>query len=78
MSDAMSYTQLSASLPSVSDKGLTERLTDLVSKGLLERRVSNGFPRRTEYELTHAGEALRPASDRALSHGIAVQGHRAN
>src|SRR5690606_1099710 len=50
--DAYSYTELAASLPSLSDKVLSDRLNALVSGGLVERTINNGFPPRTEYRIT--------------------------
>lgn len=53
------YSELEARLPDVSAKVLSESLTDLDEKALVERRVSDGTPVRVEYELTAHGEALR-------------------
>ncbi|WFR72090.1 helix-turn-helix domain-containing protein [Prescottella defluvii] len=55
-----SFGQLSLGLPELSDKVLADRLSSLVDRGLVRRRVLAGFPSRTEYSLTDAGATLRP------------------
>ncbi|MFE3290514.1 winged helix-turn-helix transcriptional regulator [Rhodococcus sp. NPDC059234] len=55
-----SFSELSNSLPALSDKVLTDRLTHLVNEGIVERGIHSGFPSRTVYRLTPRGEALRP------------------
>ncbi|WP_345350038.1 helix-turn-helix domain-containing protein [Rhodococcus olei] len=60
MPGPLSYGEVRAGLPTLSDKVLTDRLRHLVDTGLVERRVRRGFPARTEYALTPAGEQLRP------------------
>lgn len=70
----LSYTQLSGSLPALSDKVLTDRLNELVAKGLAERRSITGFPNRSEYQLTDRGLALRPLLLELYRTGMALQG----
>ncbi len=60
MHGAQSYGQLSAALPTLSDKVLSERLAQLHERGLVERHRQVGFPSRTTYTLTDAGRHLRP------------------
>lgn len=48
-------------IPEVSGKVLSESLTDLEEKGLVERTVTGGKPVRVEYSLTHHGRALEGA-----------------
>jgi DNA-binding HxlR family transcriptional regulator len=55
-----SYGQLRDALPSLSDKVLAERLSQLVARGLVERQLRRGFPTRSRYSLTAAGEHIRP------------------
>lgn len=55
-----SFTQLRQALPQLSAKVLTERLTGLERQDLVERRRRNGFPSRTEYRLTPAGQRSWP------------------
>lgn len=71
--EPMSYTRLSGSLPSLSDKVLSDRLAELVAKGLVERRVISGFPQRTEYLLTDRGHRLRPLLIQLYRTGMALQ-----
>lgn len=69
------YTELAESLPQLSDKVLTERLRSLVAAGLVERRVADGFPRRTEYRITTRGQELRPLLIELYRTGLILQGH---
>ena len=48
-------------VPELSDRLLSERLKELESEGVVERRVLDGSPVRVEYSLTEKGEALEPA-----------------
>lgn len=69
----MSYTRLAQSLPSLSDKVLTDRLNELESKELVARRVISGFPNRSEYQLTDRGLRLRPLLIELYRTGMALQ-----
>lgn len=55
-----SFGALRAGLPEISPKVLAERLHALRDRGLLTQERLPGFPVRTRYTLTPAGEALRP------------------
>jgi DNA-binding HxlR family transcriptional regulator len=55
-----SFSELRASLPTLSAKILTERLTGLTDRGLAVRERTTGFPSTTRYRLTDRGLALRP------------------
>ena len=48
-------------VPELSDRLLSERLKELESEGIVERRVLDGSPVRVEYSLTQKGESLGPA-----------------
>jgi DNA-binding HxlR family transcriptional regulator len=48
-------------VPGVSERMLSERLTELTSAGLVDREVEEGPPVNVRYRLTDRGEALRPA-----------------
>jgi DNA-binding HxlR family transcriptional regulator len=48
-------------VPELSDRLLSERLKELESEGIVQRRVLDGAPLRVEYSLTEKGEALEPA-----------------
>jgi DNA-binding HxlR family transcriptional regulator len=47
-------------VPELSDRLLSERLKELESEGIVERRVLEGSPVRVEYSLTPTGRALEP------------------
>jgi DNA-binding HxlR family transcriptional regulator len=47
-------------VPELSDRLLSERLKELESEGIVERRVLDGSPVRVEYSLTEKGRALEP------------------
>ncbi len=71
----LSYTELAQSLPQLSDKVLSDRLSELVAAGLVERTATNGFPRRTAYRITDRGRELRPLLIELYRTGLALQGH---
>jgi DNA-binding HxlR family transcriptional regulator len=48
-------------VPGVSERMLSERLTELAAAGLVRREVDEGPPVNVRYLLTPRGEALRPA-----------------
>src|ERR1700712_2935969 len=47
-------------VPELSDRLLSERLKELESEGIVERRGLDGSPVRVEYTLTAKGRALEP------------------
>jgi DNA-binding HxlR family transcriptional regulator len=55
-----SFGELRLALPTLSAKVLSERLAGLERQTLVERHRRRGFPARTVYRLTGAGERLRP------------------
>ncbi|MFF3564976.1 winged helix-turn-helix transcriptional regulator [Streptomyces sp. NPDC002574] len=55
------YAQLRRAVPGISERMLSERLTELADAGLVVRDVDPGPPLRVRYEVTEAGAALRPA-----------------
>src|SRR4051794_33683390 len=48
-------------VPELSDRLLSERLRELESEGIVERKVLDGAPVRVEYSLTAKGRALEPS-----------------
>jgi DNA-binding HxlR family transcriptional regulator len=60
MGGPLSFSDLADALPQLSDKVLDERLRRLRGQGLIERRVTEGFPNRVTYTLTASGVRLRP------------------
>ncbi|MBX7555561.1 helix-turn-helix transcriptional regulator [Streptomyces sp. tea 10] len=54
------YSELSAALPALSDKVLSDRLAQLTSAGVIERHRTPSWPPRVRYVLTSQGRALEP------------------
>jgi DNA-binding HxlR family transcriptional regulator len=52
------FGDLAAAIPDMSDRMLSERLKELESEGIVERRVIPAIPVRVEYHLTPKGRAL--------------------
>ncbi|WP_228080921.1 winged helix-turn-helix transcriptional regulator [Streptomyces profundus] len=61
MSGPGHFAELRRSVPGISERMLSDRLSELVEAGLVHRDVHNGPPLRVSYRLTEAGENLRPA-----------------
>jgi DNA-binding HxlR family transcriptional regulator len=59
----LGFGELDARIQGISGKVLSESLTDLEDKGLVERTVDDGKPVRVEYSLTHHGRGLEEAVD---------------
>lgn len=55
------FTELSASIPEMSDRMLSERLKELESEEIVQRVVIPETPVRVEYRLTDKGRALQNA-----------------
>jgi DNA-binding HxlR family transcriptional regulator len=55
------FSQIVRLVPGVSDRMLSERLSELTAAGLVHRKVDGGPPVNVCYRLTDKGEALRPA-----------------
>ncbi|MFR9673036.1 winged helix-turn-helix transcriptional regulator [Streptomyces sp. TR06-5] len=55
------FAELRRAVPGISERMLSDRLTELASLGLVVREVDSGPPLRVSYRLTAAGLALRPA-----------------
>jgi DNA-binding HxlR family transcriptional regulator len=53
------FSDLSQTVPGLSDRMLSERLKELESEGIITRRVLPETPVRIEYELTEKGRALQ-------------------
>jgi DNA-binding HxlR family transcriptional regulator len=54
------FGEISARIPDVSRKVLTDQLKELEEDGLLTRQQFNEIPPRVEYELTELGKSLTP------------------
>lgn len=57
------FSELSAALPHLSNRVLSDRLVELQEAGLVERTVDPGPPVAVTYELTPRGRGLLPAMD---------------
>src|ERR1700722_4871597 len=55
------FSQIVRLVPGVSERMLSERLTELAAAGLVRREGGDGPPVNVRYRLTSRGEALRPA-----------------
>jgi DNA-binding HxlR family transcriptional regulator len=54
------FSEIGQLVPEISDRLLSERLKELESEGIVERRVQDGSPVRVEYAMTDKGRALEP------------------
>jgi DNA-binding HxlR family transcriptional regulator len=57
---AARFNEFRQAVEGVPSRTLTERLRDLESAGVLERRLVNASPPYAEYRLTDRGRRLRP------------------
>ncbi|MFI0775653.1 winged helix-turn-helix transcriptional regulator [Streptomyces sp. NPDC021212] len=55
------FADLRRAIPGISERMLSDRLTELAAAGLVVREVDAGPPLRVAYRLTEAGKALEPA-----------------
>ncbi|MEV5593378.1 helix-turn-helix domain-containing protein [Streptomyces sp. NPDC052496] len=55
------FAELRRAVPGISERMLSDRLTELSAVGLVVREVDGGPPLRVSYRLTEAGRALDPA-----------------
>ena len=53
------FSDITAAVPGLSDRLLSERLKELEAQGLVQRRVVPETPVRVEYALTQKGQGLR-------------------
>jgi len=58
LSGVTRYSDLTAAIPGLSDRMLSERLKELEAEGIVERCVYPETPVRIEYRLTEKGRAL--------------------
>ncbi|GAA0920443.1 helix-turn-helix domain-containing protein [Streptomyces thermoalcalitolerans] len=70
------YSELSAALPALSDKVLSDRLAQLTSAGVIERHRIPGWPPRVRYVLTSQGRALEPVVRSMWEWGMAQRNTR--
>jgi DNA-binding HxlR family transcriptional regulator len=55
------FAELRRAIPGISERMLSDRLSELSEAGLVVRQVDEGPPLRVSYRLTEAGRALGPA-----------------
>jgi DNA-binding HxlR family transcriptional regulator len=55
------FVDLRRAIPGISERMLSDRLSELAAAGLVLREVDEGPPLRVSYRLTEAGQALQPA-----------------
>jgi DNA-binding HxlR family transcriptional regulator len=55
------FSEVKHLIPDLSDRLLSERLKELESEGIVQRRCGNAGAAKVEYALTDKGEALEPA-----------------
>lgn len=63
------FKDISAMIPGMSDRMLTERFKELEHLGIVVRHVYPEMPIRIEYELTEKGRALGPVMDEVQKWG---------
>ncbi len=68
-SGPLGFNELQGRLPSISGKVLSDNLTELQERGLIERSVVNESPLRVEYDVTEAGRDLEAAFDALAAWG---------
>lgn len=61
LSGATRFSDVSSSVPGLSDRLLSERLRELEAEGIVVRTVIPEMPVRVEYTLTEKGKSLLPA-----------------
>ncbi|MCL7379475.1 helix-turn-helix domain-containing protein [Streptomyces sp. 35G-GA-8] len=61
MERAVYFAELRRAIPGISERMLSDRLTELGAAGLVVREVDEGPPLRVSYRLTKAGSAMEPA-----------------
>ncbi|WP_406138066.1 winged helix-turn-helix transcriptional regulator [Streptomyces sp. NBC_01089] len=61
MQQSVYFSDLRRAIPGISERMLSDRLTELAAAGLLVREVDEGPPLRVSYRLTEVGRALGPA-----------------
>jgi DNA-binding HxlR family transcriptional regulator len=61
MDGPLRFSEVKVLVPDLSDRLLSERMKELESEGIVERRVIDDMPVRVEYTLTKKGRALEPA-----------------
>ena len=61
MDGPLRFSEIAQAVPELSDRLLSERMKELESRGIVERKVISGPPLRVEYSLSKMGRELEPA-----------------
>jgi DNA-binding HxlR family transcriptional regulator len=61
------FAELRSIVPGLSSRSLSTTLKQLAAKGIVARKVNNGFPVSVEYSLTRKGKEMGPLVD-AMRH----------
>lgn len=61
MTQPVHFADLRRAIPGISERMLSDRLSELGAAGLVVREVDEGPPLRVAYRLTEAGSAMEPA-----------------
>jgi len=56
----MRFSEICSAVPQLSDRLLSERMKELESRGMVERRVLAAAPVRVQYSITQMGRELTP------------------
>jgi DNA-binding HxlR family transcriptional regulator len=63
------FSELRLDIPSISAKVLTQRLRELVERGVISRRVMETSPPSVEYALTDLGREFQPVIEQIVAVG---------
>ena len=74
LAGALRFNEFRQALEGVPARTLTDRLRELEAAGLIERRVLDTRPPRTEYRLTEEGRALAPVVEALGRYAAAAPG----
>lgn len=66
----MGFNELQREVHHISDKVLSDSLTDLQDKGIVEKEVLNRKPKEVEYSLTESGKSLRKVIEPMFEWGV--------
>jgi DNA-binding HxlR family transcriptional regulator len=61
MDGPLRFSEIAQAVPELSDRLLSERMKELVARGIVQRTVIPGPPLRVEYRLSTMGRELEPA-----------------
>jgi DNA-binding HxlR family transcriptional regulator len=61
------FATLHRAVAGISERMLSDRLSELATAGLVSREVDEGPPLRVRYQLTEAGQALRPTLEELVT-----------